>query len=40
MGQRLYSLTRGVYHQLLHLLQGLFAQGQTCEQVLEAIMPS
>lgn len=40
VGQRLYSLTRQVYHQLLHLLQGLFAQGQTCEQVLEVIMPS
>lgn len=39
VGQRLYSLTREVYHQLLHLVQGLFAQGRTCEQVLEVIMP-
>jgi hypothetical protein len=39
VGQRLYSLTREVYHQLLQLVQGLFAQGRTCEQVLEVIMP-
>lgn len=40
VGQRLYRLTREVYHQLLHLVQGLFAQGRTCEQVLEVIMPN
>ena len=40
VGQRLYSLTREAYHQLLHLVQGLFAQGQTCEHVLEVIMPN
>lgn len=40
VGQRLYSLTRELYQQLLHLVQGLFAQGQTCEQVLEVIMPA
>lgn len=40
VGQRLYSLTREVYHQLLHLVQGLFAQGRTCAQVLEVIMPA
>lgn len=39
VGQRLYSLTRELYHQLLHRVQGLFAQGRTCEQVLEVIMP-
>ncbi len=39
VGQRLYSLTREVYHQLLLLVQGLFAQGRTCEQVLEVLMP-
>jgi hypothetical protein len=40
VGQRLYSLTREVYSQLLHLVQTLFAQGRTCEQVLEVIMPA
>jgi hypothetical protein len=40
VGQRLYSLTREAYHQLLHLVQGLFAYGHTCEQVLEVIMPA
>jgi hypothetical protein len=40
VGQRLYSLTREAYHQLLHLIQGLFAHGRTCEQVLEVIMPA
>ncbi|WP_432813221.1 hypothetical protein [Pantanalinema sp. GBBB05] len=40
VGQRLYRLTREAYHQLLHLVRGLFAQGQTCEQILEVIMPA
>lgn len=40
VGQRIYSLTREAYHQLLHLVQGLFAQGRTCEQVLEVLMPA
>ena len=40
LGQRLYSLTREAYYQLLHLTQGLFAHGRTCEQVLEVIMPA
>ena len=40
VGQRLYSLTREAYHQLLHLVEGLFAQGRSCQQVLEVIMPS
>jgi len=40
VGQRLYTLTREAYQQLLHLVHGLFAQGQTCEQVLEALMPA
>jgi hypothetical protein len=39
VGQRIYSLTREACQQLLHLVQGLFTQGQTCEQVLEVIMP-
>lgn len=40
VGQRLYSLTREAYQNLLHLVQSLFAQGQTCEQVLEVLMPA
>jgi hypothetical protein len=40
VGQRLYSLTREAYQQLLHLVEGLFAQGRSCEQVLEVIMPA
>jgi hypothetical protein len=40
VGQQLYSLTREAYEQLLHLVQGLFSQGQTCEQVLEVLMPA
>ncbi len=40
VGQRLYSLTREAYCQLLHLVEGLFAQGRSCEQVLEVIMPA
>jgi len=40
VGQRLYSLTCEAYHQLLHLVQGLFIQGQTCEQVLEVLLPA
>jgi hypothetical protein len=40
VGQRLYSLTREAYQNLLHLVHGLFAQGRTCEQVLEVLMPA
>ena len=40
VGQRLYSLTREVYQQLLHLIEGLLAQGRSCQQVLEVIMPA
>ena len=40
VGQRLYSLTREAYQQLLHLVEGLFAQGRSCEQVLEVLMPA
>jgi hypothetical protein len=40
VGQRLYTLTREAYQQLLHLVQGLFAQGRTCDQVLEVLMPA
>lgn len=40
IGQRLYTLSREALEQVLHLAQGLFAQGQTCEQVLEVLMSS
>lgn len=40
VGQRLYTLTREAYHNLLHLVHGLFTQGRTPEQVLEVIMPA
>lgn len=40
VGQRLYSLSREAYHNLLHLVHSLFAQGRTPEQVLEVIMPA
>jgi hypothetical protein len=40
VGQRLYTLSREALQQLVHLVQGLFTQGQTCEQVLELLMPA
>jgi hypothetical protein len=40
IGQRLYGLTREAYLQMLHLVQGLFCQNRTCEQVLEVLMPA
>ena len=40
LGQKLYTLTRQALGQLLHLAQGLFAQGQPYEQVLERLMPA
>ena len=40
VGQRLYSLTRDAYLQMLHLVKGLFAYNHTCEQVLEVLMPT
>jgi hypothetical protein len=40
IGQRLYSLTREAYLQMLHLVQALFSHNRTCEQVLEVLMPA
>ncbi len=40
VGQRLYTLTREALGQLVHLVQGLLARGQTREQVLELLMPA
>ena len=39
IGQHLYSLNREALGQLLSLAQGLFAQGQSCQDVLEVLMP-
>jgi hypothetical protein len=40
LGQKLHTLTRDALGQLLHLVQGLFAQGQSYEHVLERLMPA
>ncbi|WP_233744184.1 hypothetical protein [Leptodesmis sichuanensis] len=40
LGQKLYALSRQAFEQLLQLAQSLFATGQSCEQVLELLMPA
>lgn len=40
IGQKLYALTREALQQLVQLVQGLFVQGQSCEQVVELLMPA
>jgi hypothetical protein len=40
LGQKLHTLTRDALSQLLQLVQGLFAQGQSQEHVLERLMPA
>lgn len=40
VGQKLYTLTRDALGQLVQLVQGLFAQGQSYEHVLERLMPA
>lgn len=40
IGQRLYTLTREAFHNLLKLSQSLMLQGQSTQQVLEVMMPS
>ncbi len=39
IGQKVYSLTREALKQLLSLVESLLAQGQSCQQVLEVLMP-
>jgi hypothetical protein len=39
LGQRCRVLAREVFHGLLQVAQRLFASGQSCEQVLEVLMP-
>ena len=38
IGQRMYSLNREALGQLLSLAEGLFAQGKSCQDVLEVFM--
>jgi hypothetical protein len=40
VGQKLYTLTRDALGQLVQLVPGLFAQGQSYEHVLERLMPA
>ena len=40
VGQKVYTIAREAMAGVLQLAQGLFAQGRTCDQVLEALMPS
>ncbi len=40
IGQRLYSLYREAFSQLLSLIESLFAQGQSHQQILEVLMPA
>ncbi len=40
IGQRIYSLNREALGQLLSLAEGLFAQGKSCQDVLEVFMPA
>jgi hypothetical protein len=39
MGQKVYTIARETLAGVLHFAQGLFAQGRTCDQVLEVLMP-
>jgi hypothetical protein len=40
VGQKVYTIAREAMAGVLQLAQGLFAQGHTCEQVLEVLMPA
>lgn len=40
LGQKLHTLTRDALGQLLNLVQGLFVQGHSQEQILEQLMPA
>ncbi|MGK7874593.1 MAG: hypothetical protein AB4426_15185, partial [Xenococcaceae cyanobacterium] len=39
IGQQVYALNREALAQLLSLAEGLFAQGQSSQQILEVFMP-
>jgi len=40
VGQKVYTIAREALAGVLQFAQGLFAQGRTCDQVLEALMPA
>lgn len=40
VGQKVYTIAREALAAVLQLAQGLFAQGRTCDQVLEVLMPT
>jgi hypothetical protein len=40
VGQKVYTIAREALAGVLQFAQGLFAQGRTCNQVLEVLMPS
>jgi hypothetical protein len=40
IGQKLYALTRETLQQWVQWVQGLFAQGHSCERVVELLMPA
>src|SRR5262249_7601953 len=40
VGQRVYTIAREALAGMLQFAQGLFAQGRTCDQVLQALMPA
>jgi hypothetical protein len=40
VGQKVYTIAREALAGALQLAQGLFAQGRTCDQVLEVLMPA
>jgi hypothetical protein len=40
VGQRVRTLARAALHGLLQLVEQLFAQGRSCAQVLEVLMPA
>ncbi len=40
IGQKLYSLTREAFGQLLSLVQTWLATGQSCDKVLDILMPA
>jgi hypothetical protein len=40
VGQKLYTLTRQVFDDLLHFILTQFSQGQTNEQILQVLLPT
>jgi hypothetical protein len=40
VGQKVYTITREAFAAVLHFTQGLFAQGRSCDQILEVLMPA